>query len=243
MYAQGWRPDTMAEGESEDQLLKKVEMNWRKMAVIVIFILQYLIIALYPLMGGDSNLTFDFMIAVMICTMILVGIIGGMNADELGQSFAKGLASMAFVAFVIGMAKVISLVLDNGNVIHTIVYVLTKPLLELPKSVASVGLTVIVSIINPIIPSATSKAAILVPIMKPVADALGLQPNLAVVAYQMGDSLTNTLTPVSGPLTGALGLAGVDYTKWVRYSAPLMGILAVIACIFIAVLSAIGWMG
>ena len=63
------------------------------------------------------------------------------------------------------------------------------------------------------------------------------------VAYQMGDSLTNTLTPVSGPLTGALGLAGVDYTKWVRYSAPLMGILAVIACIFIAVLSAIGWMG
>ena len=113
MYAQGWRPVTMAEGESEDQLLKKVEMNWRKMAVIVIFILQYLIIALYPLMGGDSNLTFDFMIAVMICTMILVGIIGGMNADELGQSFAKGLASMAFVAFVIGMAKVISLVLDN----------------------------------------------------------------------------------------------------------------------------------
>ena len=81
------------------------------------------------------------MIAVMIVTMILVGIVGGMSADELGQSFARGLASMAFVAFVIGMAKVISLVLGNGNVIHTIVYVLTLPLLALPKSVSSIGLT------------------------------------------------------------------------------------------------------
>ena len=72
---------------------------------------------------------------------------------------------MAFVAFVIGLAKVISLVLADGNVIHTIVYVLTKPLMSLPKSVSSVGLTRIVSVINPLIPSATSKAAILVPIM------------------------------------------------------------------------------
>lgn len=164
--------------------------------MIIIFLLQYLIIALYSLLGGSE--TFDFMIAVMIVTMILVGIVGGMSADELGQSFARGLASMAFVAFVIGMAKVISLVLGNGNVIHTIVYVLTLPLLALPKSVSSIGLTIIVSIINPLIPSATSKAAILVPIMKPVAEALGLQPNLAVVAYQMGDSFTNLLSPLLG---------------------------------------------
>lgn len=243
MYAQGWRPDTMAEGESEDQLLKKVEMNWRKMAVIVIFILQYLIIALYPLMGGDSSLTFDFMIAVMICTMILVGIIGGMNADELGQSFAKGLASMAFVAFVIGMAKVISLVLDNGNVIHTIVYVLTKPLLELPKSVASVGLTVIVSIINPIIPSATSKAAILVPIMKPVADALGLQPNLAVVAYQMGDSFTNLLSPLLGWMIGSCAMANVPYSTWLKWVFPKVLLFIVLACVIVFLLTATGWSG
>ena len=68
---------------------------------------QYIIIALYPLLGGDSNKTFDFMIAVMLITMVLVGIVGGMSADELGSSFAKGLASMAFGAFVIGLACVI----------------------------------------------------------------------------------------------------------------------------------------
>ena len=118
---------------------------------------------------------------------------------------------MAFVAFVIGLAKVISLVLADGNVIHTIVYVLTKPLMSLPKSVSSVGLTLIVSVINPLIPSATSKAAILVPIMKPVAEALGLHLNLAVVAYQMGDSFTNLLSPLLGWMIGSCIMAEVPF--------------------------------
>lgn len=242
MYAQGWRPETQTAGD-EEQLLKKVEMNWRKIAVIFIFILQYLIIAMYPLMGGNSDLTFDFMIAVMICTMILVGIIGGMSADELGQSFAKGLASMAFVAFVIGLAKVISLVLEDGNVIHTIVYVLTKPLMDLPRSVASVGLTLIVSVINPIIPSATSKAAILVPIMKPVADALGLQPNLAVVAYQMGDSFTNLISPLLGWMIGSCAMADVPYATWLKWVFPKVLLLIFFACVIVFLLTVTGWSG
>lgn len=117
MYGDGWRPDEAGVNVEDTQVLKKVEMNWRKIAVIVIFVLQYVVIAMYPLLGGDSNLTFDFMIAIMLCTMVIVGLIGGMSLEKLGQSFAKGLGSMAFVAFVIGLAKVISLVLGNGNVI------------------------------------------------------------------------------------------------------------------------------
>ncbi|MDO5406555.1 MAG: AbgT family transporter [Eubacteriales bacterium] len=241
MYGAGWRPEHAA--GSEEGVLKKVEMNWRKIAVIVIFIGQYLLIAMYPLMGGDSGKTFDFMIAVMICTMILVGMIGGMSAEKLGQSFAKGLASMAFVAFVIGLAKVISLVLGDGNVIHTIVYVLTKPLLGLPKSVASIGLTIIVSIINPIIPSATSKAAILVPIMKPVAEALGMELNLAVVAYQMGDSFTNLLSPLLGWMIGSCVMADVPFATWFKWVLPKVLLFIATACVIVFILTATGWTG
>lgn len=241
MYAAGWRPDQAA--GADESVLKKVEMNWRKIAVIVIFIGQYLIIAMYPLLGGDSNLTFDFMIAVMLCTMILVGFIGGMSADQLGQSFAKGLSSMAFVAFVIGLAKVISLVLGDGNVIHTIVYVLTKPLLGLPRSIASIGLTVIVSIINPIIPSATSKAAILVPIMKPVAEALGMELNLAVVAYQMGDSFTNLLSPLLGWMIGSCVMADVPFATWFKWVFPKVLLFIATACVIVFILTATGWTG
>ena len=241
MYSEGWRPDAVLEDADESSVLKKVEMSWRKFAVIIIFLLQYRIIALYSLLGGSE--TFDFMIAVMIVTMILVGIVGGMSADELGQSFARGLASMAFVAFVIGMAKVISLVLGNGNVIHTIVYVLTLPLLALPKSVSSIGLTIIVSIINPLIPSATSKAAILVPIMKPVAEALGLQPNLAVVAYQMGDSFTNLLSPLLGWMVGSCAMANVPFAKWYKWVFPKVLTFIFLACVIVLLLTVTGWSG
>lgn len=243
MYEAGWRPEQTDIDMDESQILKKVEMNWRKIAVIVIFIGQYLVIALYSLLGGDSSLTFDFMIAIMLCTMILVGVIGGMSAEQLGQNFAKGLASMAFVAFVIGLAKVISLVLGDGNVIHTIVYILTKPLLGLPKSVASIGLTIIVSIINPIIPSATSKAAILVPIMKPVAEALEMQLNLAVVAYQMGDSFTNLLSPLLGWMIGSCVMADVPFAKWFKWVFPKVLLFILLACVIVFVLTATGWTG
>lgn len=243
MYSEGWRPDTDVNTDDESSLIKEVKMTWRKILVLVIFVAQYIIIALYPLLGGNSDLTFDFMIAVMLITMVLVGIIGGMSADQLGNSFAKGLASMAFVAFVIGLAKVISLILGNGNVIHTIVYVLTQPLMALPRSVASVGLTLIVSIINPIIPSATSKAAILVPIMKPVAEALGLQLNLAVVAYQMGDSFTNLVSPLLGWMIGSCAMANVPFAKWFKWAFPKVLCMIGLACVIVFLLTITGWTG
>ena len=243
MYSEGWRPDAAVSADEENGLIKEVKMTWRKILVLIIFIAQYLIIALFPLLGGDSDLTFDFMIAVMLITMVLVGIIGGMSADQLGNSFSQGLASMAFVAFVIGLAKVISLVLENGNVIHTIVYVLTQPLMALPRSVASVGLTLIVSIINPIIPSATSKAAILVPIMKPVAEALGLQLNLAVVAYQMGDSFTNLVSPLLGWMIGSCAMANVPFAKWFKWVFPKVLCFIALACVIVFLLTVTGWTG
>lgn len=241
MYHEGWNPNQAGENVDENQVIKKVDLSWRKIVVIVIFLLQYLIIALYSLLGGTQ--TFDFMIAVMLVTMVLVGIVGGMSAEELGQSFAKGLASMAFVAFVIGLAKVISLVLGNGNVIHTIVHVLTMPLLSLPKSVSSIGLTIIVSIINPLIPSATSKAAILVPIMKPVAEALGMELNLAVVAYQMGDSFTNLLSPLLGWMVGSCAMADVPFAKWFKWVFPKVLLLILLACVIVFILTVTGWKG
>ncbi len=241
MYSEGWNLDEDGGDLDESQVIKKVDMSWRKIAVIIIFLLQYLIIALYSLLGGSE--TFDFMISVMLVTMILTGIVGGMSAEELGQSFAKGLASMAFVAFVIGLAKVISLILGNGNVIHTIVHVLILPLLSLPKSVSSIGLTVIVSIINPLIPSATSKAAILVPIMKPVAEALGMELNLAVVAYQMGDSFTNLLSPLLGWMVGSCAMADVPFAKWFRWVFPKVLLLILLACVIVFILTVSGWSG
>lgn len=243
MYSEGWRPDAVEGTVDEDGLIKEVYMTWRKIMILLCFVGQYVLIALYPYIGGDSDKTFDFMIAVMLVNMVIVGILGGMNADQLANSFAKGLSSMAFVIFVIGLAKVISVILADGNIIHPIVHFLTGPLMALPRSVSSVGLTLIVSIINPIIPSATSKAAILVPIMKPVAEALGLQPNLAVVAYQMGDSFTNLVSPLLGWMVGSCAMANVPFGKWFKWAFPKVLCFILLACVIVFLLTVTGWTG
>ena len=74
--------------------------------------------------------------------------------------------------------------------LHTIVYVVTLPLLALPRWISSVGMTLVIALINPIIPSATSKAAILVPIIKPIGEVLQLNPEMVVQAFQFGDGFT-----------------------------------------------------
>ncbi len=243
MYSEGWRPEAEISAEEEAALLKKVDLNWRKIFVIGIFFCQYIIIVAYSLLGGDSSKMFDFMMAVMLIAMILVGIFGGMSADDLGYAFGKGLASMAFVGFVIGLARVISLILGEGNVIHTIVYVLTRPLMGLPKSVSSVGLTAVIALINPIIPSATSKAAILIPIIKPVAEALGMNLHLAVMAFQMGDGFTNLVSPLLGWMIGSCAMANVPYQKWLKWVFPKVLIFLGIAFIIILLLTVSGWTG
>ena len=96
---------------------------------------------------------------------------------------------------------------------------------------------------NMLIPSGYSKAAILLPLVCPVGDILGVTREIIAQIYCIGDSLTNTLTPVSSPLVGALGIAEVEYTDWLKYAVPLIGILIGIACVIICILSGIGWVG
>ncbi|MBQ6972861.1 MAG: AbgT family transporter [Synergistaceae bacterium] len=86
-------------------------------------------------------------------------------------------------------------------------------------------------------------AAILVPIMKPVAEALGLKLNLAVVAYQMGDSFTNLVSPLPGWMVGSCAMANVPFAKWFRWVFPKVLLFIFLACVIVYILTVTGWSG
>ena len=238
MYSEGWRPGA----DSADEELKEATMGWRVILNMIIFIAQWVIITVYGVVGDPQNV-FAVMVTVMMIAGVLEGIIGKMSADEIGNSFAKGLAGMAFVCFVIGMAKSVSLVLTAGNVLQTIVYAITLPLMSLPRWISTVGMTLVVAIINPIIPSATSKAAILVPIFKPIGEVLGLKPEIVVQAYQFGDGFTNLVSPLLGWTIGGVAMAKVPFGKWVKWVFPKVLILIGLSCVIITILTVTGWSG
>ena len=237
MWDEGWRP-----GEAVDtSSLKETKLTGKTIAVLLVYMGQYVFLVGYPLITGDSSKTFQQMIAVGIFVAIVCGLIGGFSMDKIGAEFAKGLASMAFVAFVIGLAKVMSIVMTNGNILHTIVYWITRPLMGLPLAAASVGMTLVISVVNMVIPSASSKAAILVPILAPIAETLGMMPELAVQAFQYGDGFTNMVSPFLGWTVGSLVTAGVPFPKWIKWAVPKVLAFLALGCVVMFALTTFGW--
>ena len=242
MWSEGWRPDDGAVSAAEEaNLVKETKLSGRTIAILIVYLAQYLIIVLYPMITGDTSLTFPMMIALSVAVSIICGFIGGFSFDKIGNEFAKGLAGMAFVAFVIGLANCMSLILTQGNILHTIVHFLTAPLMDLPRSVASVGMTLVISIVNLLIPSASSKAAILVPILDPVAQALGMMPELAVQAFQYGDGFSNMVSPMLGWTVGSCVTAGVPFPKWFKWALPKVIAFLLLGCVIMFGLTEFGW--
>ncbi|MEG2435652.1 MAG: YfcC family protein [Ruthenibacterium sp.] len=238
MYAEGWRPGN----DSTEEELAETKLDWRTIVLLVLFVLQYVIIVVYGLVG-DSKETFAVTATVMLIFAVIQGFISGMSAETIGNTFAKGLASMAFVGFVIGMARSVSMVLTMGNVLHTIVYAISLPLLVIPNWLSSVGMMLVIAIINPIIPSATSKAAILIPIIKPIGEVLHMAPEMIVQSFQFGDGFTNMLSPLLGWTVGSLAMAKVSFGKWAKWVLPKVLIFMLLSGIIITGLSMMGWTG
>lgn len=241
MYAEGWRPNGNTEDLEED--IEKEELKISSVIALALFIIQYLVIISYSMYWGDLDTLYNFMIVVNLFTVVLIGIVTRTSFDDLGDNFAKGLGAMAFIGFVIGLARVMSLILTEGNILDTIVYFLTLPLMNIDNSIGTIGVAVVVSVLNPLVPSATSKAAILIPIIEPIANTLGLTKQVAIQAFQFGDGFTNMVSPVLGWMIGSCVAAGVSFGKWVRWVFPVVIIFLLIGCVILYVLTTIGWTG
>ena len=225
--------------ETGDEM-EVVAFNPRAALVTVLFFAQYFVIVYMMTVLGMAN---TIMPAVQIPVAILCGLIYGQNLDKIGAAFAKGTSGMAFVAAVIGLAGTMSLVMENGNILHTIVYYACLPLRELSLGLASVGMSAIVAFLNLFVPSASAKMAILIPIIKPMAESLGMSGNLAVSAFQFGDGFTNLVTPALGATAGSLAIAGVPLSKWLKWALPITLLMLVVSWIILYFLGSVGWTG
>lgn len=242
MYSEGWRSQ-QADTQIGEELIQEEKLKPASVFALVAFIVQYLVIISYSTFGGDPAELYNFMIVINILTAFIIGLSMRMSLDNLGDSFAKGLASMAFIAFIIGLARVMSLILTEGNILDTVVYTLTKPLMDINQSFSTIGISMIVGLLNPLVPSATSKAAILIPIIQPIAETLQLPKQVAIQAFQFGDGFTNLVSPVLGWTIGSCVAAGVSFVKWVRWVFPAVILFLLVSFVILYILTSVGWTG
>jgi len=141
----------------------------------------------------------------------------------------EGIRDIQSAALIVGLAGGIIVILTDGRIVDTILNSFASLMSGL-GSIATVGIMfVIQTMINIIIPSASAKAALTMPIMAPFSDIVGISRQATIMAYQFGDGFTNMITPTSGVLIAVLGMARIPYNKWVKWVLPFIILLSILA--------------
>ncbi|CAN5767274.1 YfcC family protein [soil metagenome] len=179
--------------------------------------------------------------AIWLALAITAGIVAGVSLDEIAKRFAAGASELAVVALLVGFARSIALLLEDGRVLHTIVHALSLPLQRVVPELSAVGMFVMQSLMNFFIPSGSGQAFATMPIMAPLADVVGVSRQVAVLAFQFGDGFSNMILPTNIILMAILGVAGIPYARWLRFAAPLLVKLSMAAAVTLVIAVVIGY--
>jgi len=181
----------------------------------------------------------QFVVLGIACAFIgRVFSLNGMTGNAAAASFREGAQALVPAALIIGAARGIVYLMggDDPNapsLLNTFLFFGSESLGGLPSWFAAWLMLVGQGIFNFFVTSGSGQAALTMPIMAPLADMIGVTRQVAVLAFQLGDGLTNILVPTSAVLMGALGAARVEWLTWVRAIAWFFAGLAALASIFV----------
>jgi uncharacterized ion transporter superfamily protein YfcC len=206
----------------------RARLRARDVGVLAIIILAFALFAY-----GIGVLKWDFPqeAALFFIMGIACGLVGGLGIEGTATGFSEGFASMAYAALLIGFARAISVALDQGLIIDTVVHGLATPLAGLPVGLAGVGMMLVQAAIHVPVPSVSGQAVLTLPVFAPLADLLHFSRQVAVLAYQYGAGLCELVTPTNGAMMAVLAAAGVRYDQWMRTAGIPLLILAALGAI------------
>jgi uncharacterized ion transporter superfamily protein YfcC len=172
---------------------------------------------------------------------VVAGPVGGLTPDETARSFIRGAADITYAALVVGLARTILVVLRDARVMDTLTHALASTVSRWPSSLSAVGIYIVQNFLNFLVPSGSGQAAVSMPILAPLGDILGITRQTNVLAYQLGNGLTNVFVPTQGYFMAALGILGIPWSKWVRWLLPLLAIWIAIGAVAVLIAQAIHW--
>ncbi|HEY7969996.1 MAG TPA: YfcC family protein [Candidatus Limnocylindrales bacterium] len=178
---------------------------------------------------------FAEMTASFLFFSIVIGFLARMSEGQFTSSFVDGARDLLGVALIIGIARGVTVVMNNGQITDTV-------LNSADQALAGLGGVAFINImyglflpLSFLIPSSSGLATVAMPIMAPLASFANVPPDAIVTAYQTANGLVNLITPTSAVVMGGLAIARVPYGTWIRFVLPLLAILAVISMVVLSV--------
>ncbi|MGC2873946.1 YfcC family protein [Ihubacter sp. mB4P-1] len=215
-------------GESEEG----IELNKRHVLILAIFLLSlvFLVYAISQFGWYIMEIATYFLILALVC-----GFIGGMGPSKIAETLIEGAKEVVFGAIIVGLARGILVVMQQGMILDTIIHSLGGLIEGVPPALAGVLMFFVQLVVNFFIPSGSGQAAATMPIMVPLADMIGLSRQTAVLAYQFGDGFTNQIIPTCSWLMVNLAVAKIPYERWVKFVTPIMLIWIGCAVVFLVI--------
>lgn len=173
--------------------------------------------------------------ALFIGSSIVAGLIGKLSEVDITDSFINGARDLLGVALIIAIARGLVVVMDDGNITHTILNFAEGLLVGLPEVLFINAIYWIEAVLCLVVPSSSGLAVLSMPILAPLADFAGVSRELVVTAFQSASGLPNLVTPTSGVVMGGLAIGRIGYSTWLRFIGPLLAFLTTMVMVLLSV--------
>jgi len=209
------------------------------------FILNLLLFTVIFLIVGV--LGYDWYVMEIATLFLVMGISAGLAygtaIDHIFKLFLEGCKDILNAALIVGLAGGIIVILNEGKIIDTILYSMSNSLKGVGETGSLATMYMFQNLLNLIIPSASAKAALTIPIMTPFSDMISISRQTMVLAFQFGDGITNMLTPASGVLLACLGAARIPYAVWAKWIIRFLLVMFVVGFLLLWLTLFIGFNG
>jgi uncharacterized ion transporter superfamily protein YfcC len=213
-------------------------LSGRHMGVLL---LLGLAIALMVYAGRTWSWHYNELSAFYLAVTAVLAVVGGLGARASADAFIDGIKGMILPSLLIGLAGAIHVLLQQAQILDTVVNGMAGLIHEQSSWIASLAIMFTEAGLDVLIPSTSAKAAISIPILWPIGQLSGLHGNSVVLAYLFGNGLMAMVSPTSGLMLAMLAMAKVPYGQWVRFMLPLTLVLTAVAMVFLLIATRIGY--
>ena len=214
----------------------------KRKVIMVLFTLVFLVMIYGVIPFDEMGLPlpvlgwwFPELSALFLLGGVVIGFLDGQREDEVAETFVAGCADLLGVAFIIGISRGITVLMNGGKITDTVLY-WGERALEGTGSVAFILLVYLIYLpLSILIPSSSGLATLSIPIMAPLGQFASISGSLIVTAFQSASGLVNIITPTAAVVMGGLALGEVPYDRWVRFAWKLVLIFFLLTVVFLGV--------
>ena len=243
MYARRVKKNPLSSITYHDDLAKREEYAVNDKDTDVPFTLrQKLVLVVFAVGMGTivwglitKGWYMDEISMVFLAIGLLSGIIGGLKEKEMAESFVKGMEDFAYAAVIIGIARGILVVAEGGMIIDTILNTLATMLAGVPTAVFTSMMYVVQSLLTILIPSSSGLAALTIPVMAPLTELMGANPEASVTCLQYANQIMNTVSPTAGMTVAGLAVCKISFPQWCKTCWKFVLLLTVLGLVFTAI--------